>query len=93
MSEYIDIETELSEDGRHIHVYTNLTLTRRAAETYDSPAALEEGSPLAQALAVIDGITHLHIAGSDLTITYDPDASSWHAIAADVSAAIKDFFL
>lgn len=92
MSEYIEIETELSEDGRHIDVSTNLTLTERPEESYASPAEMEEGSPLAQALAVIDGITHLTIRGGSLTLTFDPDVG-WHAVAADVAAAIKDFFL
>ena len=32
-------------------------------ENYDSPEAMEEGSPVAQALSLIDGITALRIEG------------------------------
>lgn len=92
MSEYIEIDSELSDDGAAMHIYTNLKLGDEAGEFYASTAALEEGSPVAQALAVIDGIATLHIDGSDMTITRRPDAE-WHAIVDDVKAAIKDFFL
>lgn len=92
MSEYIEIETEMSDDGQEMHVMTNLALTDQGSELYHSPAEMEEGSPLAHALAVINGIATLHIEGSDMTITRQPDAE-WHAIVADVSAALKDFFL
>ncbi len=92
MSEYIEIETELSDDGQRMVLYTNLTLTDQKQEIYASPNAMEEGSPLAQALSVIPGIAHLTIEGGDMTLIKDPD-TDWYAIVADVSAAIKDFFL
>lgn len=92
MSEYIEIETELSDDGQRMHLYTNLTLTDQEQETYGSPEAMEEGSPLAQALSIIPGITHLTMEGRNIILTKDPDAD-WYAIVADISAAIKDFFL
>jgi hypothetical protein len=92
MSEYIEIDSELSDDGTAMHIYTNLTLSDEAGEYYDTTEALEEGSPVAQALAVIDGIATLRIEGGDMTVTRQPDAE-WHAIVADISAAIKDFFL
>lgn len=92
MSEYIEIETELSDDGSQIYFYTNLRLTDQGAEAYDGTAAMEEGSPVAQALAVIGGIAHLRLEEDELIITPEPDAA-WHAIVADVSAALKDFFL
>ncbi|MCA9962163.1 MAG: NifU N-terminal domain-containing protein [Chloroflexota bacterium] len=92
MSEYIEIDTELSDDGQRMHVYTNLTLGERAQESYASPAEMEEGSPLVQALAIIPGIVELTISGSDMLISKEDDAD-WYAIVADVSAAIKDFFL
>ncbi len=92
MSEYIEIETELSDDGQRMHFYTNLTLTDQDQETYHSLDEMEEGSPLAQALSVIPGIAHLTIAGSDMTLAKEPD-TDWYAIVADVSAAVKDFFL
>ncbi len=92
MSEYIEIETEFSVDGDEMYFYTNLKLTERGVEQYDSVAAMEEGSPVAQALALLDGIARLQIDGSDMTLTRDPDFP-WHVIVADVSAALKDFFL
>ncbi len=92
MSEYIEIETELSDDGRFLTVYTNLRLNEGEVEQYDSAKAAEEGTPVAQALAVIEGICTLHIEGSDLTVQRDPDIP-WHNIISDISAALKDFFL
>jgi hypothetical protein len=92
MSEYIEIETELSDDGSQIYFYTNLRLTDQAVEEYYDTAEMEVGSPVAQALAVIEGIAHLRLEGDEITITPHPDAA-WHAIVADVSAALKDFFL
>ncbi len=53
---------------------------------------MEEGSPVAQTLAMIDGINTLRIEGSNLVITRDPD-SEWSLIVEDVSTALKDFFL
>lgn len=92
MSEYIEIEAELSDDGVHMQLTTNLVLTAEEQEVYDTPAEMEEGSPLAQALSIVPGITHLVIAGSELTLAKEPQAD-WHAIIGDISAAIKDFFL
>jgi len=92
MSEYFEFETETSEDDTQISVYTNLTLAEQVAEEYDSLAAMEEGSPVAQALSVIEGIQALRIEDQDLHITREPDAE-WHSIVADVTAVLKDFFL
>lgn len=93
MSEYIEIEAELSDDGQSILFETNLPLTAELTEEYyDEAAPLAEGSPLAQSLAGIPGVVSVAIAGSDLTVTYGPDAD-WHVIIADVTAALKDFFL
>lgn len=92
MSEYMEIESELSDDGQEIYVYTNLKLTDSDKEVYTSLEAMEEGSPVAQALAVIEGIAQLTIEGPDMVITPLPDAA-WHIIAEDMSAALKDFFL
>ena len=92
MSDYMEIESELSDDGQEIYVYTNLKLTEGDVEAYDSRAAMEEGSPVAQALAVIEGIAALQMEGTDIVITPSPEAA-WHMIAEDVSAALKDFFL
>lgn len=92
MSEYIEIETELSDDGQRMHIYTNLTLTEHEPEVYASLAAMEEGSPLAQALVVIPGIVQLTITDKAIIVNKEDDAD-WYAITADISAAIKDFFL
>lgn len=92
MSEYIEIETELSDDGRTLTVYTNLRLNEGEAEQYHSSAELEEGSPVAQALAIIEGIYFVQIKGSDLTVQCNPD-TPWHVIISEISAALKDFFL
>lgn len=92
MSEYIEIDAELA-DGGVIHIHTNLQLTAgEAGEQYASAADLEEGSPVANALASIEGIDMLEMNGGEITITAAPDAD-WHTIIADVSAALKDFFL
>lgn len=92
MSEYIEIETELSDEGSTFTVYTNLRLNDGEAEQYHSREELEEGSPLAQALAVIEGIRFLQIKGSDMIVRHDPD-TPWHLITSDISAVLKDFFL
>ena len=92
MSEYIEIETELSDDERTLYVYTNLRLNDGEVEQYHSSKELEEGSPVAQAVAICEGITYLKIEGSDLTVQCDPDAA-WHVIISDISASLKDFFL
>ena len=92
MSEYMEIETELSDDETVMNFYTNLKLADGEPEYYDSLTAMEEGSPVAQALAVIEGIVTLNIEESDMAITKE-DEYDWHIIVADVSAALKDFFL
>jgi len=92
MSEYIEIETELSEEPTVIHFRTNLALAEEGVEEYDSVVAMEEGSPVAQALAYVEGIRRLRLEGREMTITRDLDAPR-HIIVAEVSAALKDFFL
>lgn len=93
MSEHIEIEAELDDDGRTIIFQTNLRLSgAEEVEHYATAAALTEGSPVAQAFASVDGIATAELAGSLLTITCDP-AADVHAVAADVSAALKEFFL
>ena len=92
MSEYMEIETELSDDGLDIRFYTNLRLIDGEPESYESTTEMEEGSPVAQTLALIDGIAHLHLDKHEITVTRTPDAA-WHAIEADVIAALKDFFI
>ena len=90
MSEYIEIEAELGDDGV-IVFETNLPLAA-GQERYASAAALEEGSPVAQALSVIPGIAALTISGGQMILTAAADAD-WHVLVADVTAALKEFFL
>lgn len=92
MSEYIEIEADLGEDGTLVFA-TNLPLTPEGqVERYDTAAALEEGSPVAQALSLVPGIAALTLSGGQIILTAAPD-SDWHALVADVSAALKEFFL
>lgn len=92
MSEYIDIDAELGDDGIIIF-HTNLRLTaEKFEEFYNSTTELEEGSPVAQALADIEGIDTLAMRDGEITITMRPEAD-WHGVVADVTAALKDFFL
>jgi hypothetical protein len=53
---------------------------------------MEEGSPLAQTLAYVEGIDELTIDEETMIIVRRPDMP-WHVIIADVSAAVKEFFL
>jgi hypothetical protein len=91
MSEYIEIEAERDDDA--LVFTTNLPLTAEGREEhYESTAALEEGSPVAQALSLVPGIAALTMRGGQLTVTPAPDADD-HALIADVTAALKEFFL
>jgi len=92
MSEYIKIEAETDDDESIMYVYTNQKLAEGTAEKYESVEAMEEGSPIAQALSLIQGIISLRIEAGDLAITRDP-GSPWHSIEGDVSAVLKEFFL
>lgn len=90
MSEYIEIEAEVGDDGL-IVFETNLPLAAEGqAERYDSAAALDEGSPVAQALSLVPGIAALTISGGRMILTAADD-TDWHAVIADVTAALKEF--
>ena len=92
MSEYIEIVEEPTDDPDIMIFQTNLTLAEDAPEAYDSVEAMEVGSPVAQALSVIEDIDAAWLDDDTLTIRRQPDAG-WYAIVADVSAVLKDFFL
>lgn len=94
MSEYIEFETEMSDDGARMIIYSNVMLSEDldSVEEYASLAEMEEGTPVAQALAVIEGIAHLRIEQDRLVVTRAPDVD-WYLIVEDISAALKDFFL
>lgn len=92
MSEYIEIESESTENpGRYI-IHTNLNLAEDGPETYPSISNMEVGSPLAQMLSVIDGLYSLVIDGSDIIVTCDPDVPQ-HILIADITDVVKEFFL
>jgi hypothetical protein len=92
MSEYIEIESELTDDPAVMRFYTNLRLAEGKTETYHSPDEMEEGSAVAQALSFIEGIERLTIEKHHMAVTRDPDVP-WHIIVAEVTAVLKDFFL
>jgi hypothetical protein len=92
MSEYIEIETELTDDLDLVIFRTNLALTLGAGESYHSPEEMEEGSPVAQALALLDGVVELHIEGNSMQVRRE-SGWEWHHLVADISAALKEFFL
>ena len=92
MSEYIEIATEENDDGTTVLFFTNLRLTVGEAEEYPSPAEMEEGSPLAQTLAMIPGLAELRIDGQELMVWRERDVP-WYALIEDVTAVLKDFFL
>lgn len=92
MSEYIEIEAESGEEPGVLLFSSNVRLSEGPAEQYDSPAALEEGSPLAQALAYVPGIRRLRLQGDEMIVWCDPGVPQ-HVVIADISAAVRDFFL
>ncbi|MFK7800941.1 MAG: NifU N-terminal domain-containing protein [Anaerolineae bacterium] len=94
MSEYIEIESEPDEDQLNlIHFFTNLLLTTDGqTESYQSLDEMLEGSAVAQALAEVDGIVSVTLTGGEMSIEKEDDLDAY-ALIADVSAAIKDFFL
>ena len=92
MSEYIKIETDLSDDGQVLFFHTNLPLTDGSVESYISIEAMEEGSPIAQALAAGAGLSKINIQGSEMRITKTLDVE-WYVVVEEVTAILKDFFL
>lgn len=92
MSEYIDIQTESGDEPGAILFTTNMQLAADKVEHYDSGTELEEGSPLAQALAFVPGIRQVTLEDREMTVWHHPEVPL-HAIIADISAVIRDFFL
>jgi len=92
MSEYIEIESEFTSEPNVMIVRTNLTLAVAGTERYDSVAEMEEGSAVAQALAFVEGVVTLQIESHELMVEIDP-SMPWHIVEAEISAALKDFFL
>lgn len=92
MSEYIEIESDSTEDPNVMIVHTNLALATGNPERYESVEAMEEGSAVAQALAPIEGIVKMRIETNDLIVEIDAQAP-WHLVESEIAAALKDFFL
>jgi scaffold Nfu/NifU family protein len=93
MTEYIEIWPETTDDPDVMRLVTNLDLTGgEPAETYESPEEGEQGSPLAQALFEVPGISALTIEGSVAQVRRTPDVE-WHDLVEDVTDILKDFFL
>ena len=92
MSEYIEFETEETDNPNILIVETNIPLATEGVEEYDSAEAMLEGSPVAQAIGIIPGIEHILIDEHTLTITRDP-FFEWYTITEDIRASLVDFFL
>ena len=93
MSEYIEIELDQGDNELELSISTNLPLTVDGeVEVYDSPEAMELGSVVAQALAVVSGLETLHLEGGEIIISRDPQVA-WHDIVQEITAVLKDFFL
>ncbi|UCG22822.1 MAG: hypothetical protein JSW55_11630 [Chloroflexota bacterium] len=92
MSEYIEIESESTDDPSIMVIHTNLLLAAGIAEDYRSVEAMEKGSAVAQALASIEGIVGMRIESHDLVLKLDLD-TPWHIVEAETTAALKEFFL
>lgn len=93
MSEYFTVETEPTADRDTLQIITNHTLATEGEEYYGSPAAGEEGSPLAQMIFLgVDGIARLRIVDDTLIVTRDGE-HPWEQIVDDVRDALRDFFL
>jgi len=93
MSEYFTVETEPTADPDTLEIITNHTLATDGEETYASPEAGEEGTPLAQMLFLgVDGIRALRIDDDTLFVTRVPGVP-WEQIVDDVRDALRDFFL
>jgi Scaffold protein Nfu/NifU N terminal len=93
MSEYVTVETRVSDDPNVLEILTNQTLTPGEEEGYRGFEEGDEGSPIAQMLFNgVRGIRALTITRHTLVITRDPDVP-WEEIADEVRDALRDFFL
>jgi hypothetical protein len=93
MSEYVTVETRVTDDPDILEMVTNQTLTSEGDEVYHDFDEGDEGSPIAQMLFNgVRGIRALSITAHTLVITRDPDVP-WEEIADEVRDALRDFFL
>jgi scaffold Nfu/NifU family protein len=93
MSEYVTVETRVTDDPNILEILTNQRLTTSEDEVYQDFEEGDEGSPIAQMLFNgVRGICGLTISGTALVITRDPEVP-WEEIADEVRDALRDFFL
>ena len=93
MSEYVDIQAEGTDDPEVVWITTNVQLASGTeVEIYESPEEGDDGSALAQALFEIPGLAGLRLDGTEMFIRREPGVE-WPALIADVSDALRDFFL
>jgi len=93
MPEQITIESEPTDDPDVMWVTTNLSLTTSSeVEDYASPEEGEEGSPVAQALFMAEGLEALRLEGREMLVRRAPGVE-WHDLLGDLEAALVDFFL
>jgi len=91
MTEYIQIESEPTDDPAIMRLATNLPLSNER-EVYESPERGEEGSALAQAMFAVPGLAALTIDGTEMLVRCAPDVE-WHNLIEDIRDALRDFFL
>jgi hypothetical protein len=93
MSEYVTVETELTDHPDVLEIVTNQVLTAAPEEVYASAEEGDVGSPIAQMLFEgVPGLRALTITRHTLIVTRDPDYT-WEEIVDDVRDALRDFFL
>lgn len=92
MSEYIAVDVEQDDDPDVVRLVTNLTLAPDGPESYPDRESGEGGSPLAQILFEIEGLTALDIEGKTLIVRRTPD-TEWPALIEEITTALKEFFL
>lgn len=93
MSEYIDIQEEITNNPDIMLLRTNLRLTvDETTEHYASAAEGDEGSPLAQTLFAIPGLVSLTVEEHCLKVERDAEIE-WHDLIEDISDMLRDFFL
>ena len=93
MSEYVEVDYELTDDPNVVIIITNVTLSSDGErEVYATPEEGDEGSPLAQALFVIPGVQALILDASEMEVRRDPEVP-WYDLIEDVRDALRDFFL
>lgn len=92
MSEYVDVQAEATDDPDVMQIVTNVQLASGEVEIYETLEEGEDGSALAQALFEIPGLAGLRLDGTEMFIQREAGVE-WPALIADVTDALRDFFL